>query len=180
VTASLDSRLRDPRDTLVRATAFRHFGISTFRHLGISAQRTPGTGDGGTMATAIPQAFHDLFQKKAFGHLATLMPDGSPQVNPVWVDYDGTHVVFNTAKGRWKDRNLRRDARVAMEIQDPDNAYRYLQVRGRIADVTETGADEHIDKLAKKYMGVEKYPLRQPGEVRVIYKIEPERVSTMG
>ena len=106
--------------------------------------------------------------------------DGTPQVTPVWVDYDGTHIRFNTAKGRVKDRNLRRNPAVALAIADPDNPYRYLQVRGRVADSNESGADAHIDSLAKKYLGQDKYPYRQPGEVRVIYKIAPDRVQTMG
>jgi PPOX class probable F420-dependent enzyme len=127
----------------------------------------------------IPDAYRDLFDKKAFAHLATVGPDGAPQVTPVWVDYDGTHVRFNTAKGRVKVRNLGRDPRVALSIQDPDNAYRYVQVRGRIAESTEEGADAHIDALAKKYLGQDKYPFRRPGEKRVIYKVRPESVQGM-
>ena len=129
------------------------------------------------MAHKIPDQFLDLLQKRAFAHLATVMPDGSPQVSPVWVDYDGTHLIVNSARGRQKDCNMRRDARVAVEIQDPDNPYRYLLVRGRVAKITEDGADASIDKLAFKYLGQEKYPYRRPGEVRVIYQIEPERVT---
>lgn len=128
----------------------------------------------------IPDGYKDILQKKAFANLATVNPDGTPQVTPVWVDYDGAHIRFNTAKGRLKDKNLRRNPVVALSIQDPDNPYRYLQVRGRVADVTETGADAHIDSLAKKYLGQDKYPYRRPGEVRVIYRITPERVQTMG
>jgi PPOX class probable F420-dependent enzyme len=131
------------------------------------------------MPTAIPQQYLDLFQKKAFAHLATLMADGWPQVTSVWCDFDGTHVRINSAKGRVKDRNMRRDPRVTLEVQDPDNPYRYLQVRGRVVEITEEGADAHIDSLAKKYLGVDKYPYRQPGETRVIYKIEPQRASAM-
>ena len=122
----------------------------------------------------IPKKYEDLFKKRAFGHLATLMPDGSPQVTPVWVDYDGEYVLVNTARGRQKDLNMERDPRVALEIQDPDNPYRYLQVRGRVVEVTEEGADQHIDKLAKKYTGNDRYQNHQPGDVRVVYKIEPE------
>ena len=85
-------------------------------------------------------------------------------------------MIFNTAKGRQKDRNIRRDPRVSLSILDPDNPYRYLEVRGRVIEITEEGADEHIDKLAKKYLGVDIYPYRQPGEVRLILKIVPERV----
>ena len=127
---------------------------------------------------AIPENFKDLFAKKAFAHLGTVMPDGSPQVTPVWCDFDGTHIRVNSAKGRVKDKNMRRDARVALCLQDPDNAYRYLQVRGKVVEITEKGADDHIDSLAKKYLGKDKYPNRRPGEVRVIYKIVPERSVT--
>ncbi len=127
----------------------------------------------------IPDSHLDLFAKKAFAHLATLMPNGQPQVTPVWVDYDGHHVVFNTAEGRQKDKNMLRDARVALSIIDPDNPYRYLEVRGRIADRTVEGADKHIDAMAKKYLGQDKYPYRRPGEVRVIYKVEPEHITSM-
>ena len=103
----------------------------------------------------IPDKYKDILGKKAFANIATVNGDGTPQVTPVWVDYDGTHIRFNTAKGRVKDR-------------------------GRVADITESGADAHIDSLAKKYLGQDKYPYRQPGEVRVIYKIAPDRVQTMG
>ncbi len=132
------------------------------------------------MAGTIPENYRDLFTKKAFGHLATVMPDGSPQVTPVWCDYDGTHIRVNTAKGRVKDKNMRRNKKVAITISDPENSYRYLAVRGGVAEITEQGADAHIDLLTKKYLGKEKYPYRQPGEIRVLYKIRPERVSTMG
>jgi PPOX class probable F420-dependent enzyme len=132
------------------------------------------------MPAAIPEKYHDLFQKKAFCSLATLMPDGKPQVTPVWCDFDGKHVIVNSAKGRVKDRNMRRDPRVSVAVIDPDNPYRYLQLQGRVVEITENGADQHIDKMAKKYLGMDKYPNRQPGEVRVLYKIEPERAQTMG
>jgi PPOX class probable F420-dependent enzyme len=126
----------------------------------------------------IPNSHLDLFKKKAFAHLATVMPDGKPQVTPIWVDYDGHNVVFNTAEGRQKDKNLQRDARVAMSILDPDNPYRYLEVRGRIVERTHAGADQHIDAMAKKYLDQDKYPFRQPNEVRVIYKVQPEHVTS--
>jgi PPOX class probable F420-dependent enzyme len=127
----------------------------------------------------IPDSHLDLFQKKAFAHLATLMADGNPQTTPVWVDYDGQHVVINTAQGRQKDKNMQRDGRVALSISDPDNPYRYLEVRGRVVERTHNGADQHIDAMAQKYLGKDKYPFRQPGEVRVIYKVAPERTSSM-
>ena len=132
------------------------------------------------MAQTIPDGFKDLFTKRAFAHLGTLMPDGSPQVTPVWCDYDGGYIKINSAKGRVKDKNLRRNKKVALAIMDPDNPYRHLAVRGEVVEITEQGADAHIDALAKKYLGKDKYPFRQPGEVRVIYKIRPERVTTMG
>jgi PPOX class probable F420-dependent enzyme len=128
--------------------------------------------------TVIPESHLDLFKKKAFAHLATLMPDGQPQSTPVWVDFDGRHVVINTAEGRQKDKNLQRDGRVALSITDPDNPYRYLEVRGRVAERTRNGADQHIDAMAKKYLDKDKYPFRQPGEVRVIYKVEPKHVTS--
>jgi PPOX class probable F420-dependent enzyme len=130
-------------------------------------------------AQVIPESHADLFKKKAFAHLVTLMPGGQPQVTPVWVDYDGRHILINTAEGRQKDKNLQRDRRVALSILDPDNPYRYLEIRGHVAERTLKGADEHIDAMAMKYLGKEKYPFRQPKEVRVIFKIEPEHVTSM-
>jgi len=129
----------------------------------------------------IPDNFLDLLtQKKAFASLATIMPDGTPQVTPVWFDYEGGIVRVNTAKGRTKARNMKEGAPVALAILDPDNAYRYLQIRGRVRRVVEAGADRHIDSLAKKYLGKDKYPFARPGEVRVTYEIEPRAVQTMG
>jgi len=132
------------------------------------------------MAITIPDPFRDLLTKKAFASLATVMADGSPQVTPVWFDFDGTHVRVNSAKGRVKDRNMRRNGRVALSILDPENPYRHMAIRGRVEEITEAGADAHIDSLSKKYLGKDRYPNRRPGEVRVIYRIRPERVSTMG
>jgi PPOX class probable F420-dependent enzyme len=132
------------------------------------------------MSQAIPEKYADLLEKPAFGNLGTLMKDGSPQVTPVWVDFDGKYVRINSAKGRVKDMNIRRDPRVSVSLQDPANPYRYLEIRGRVVDITETGADDHINKLSQKYLGKPEYPYRQPGEVRVLYKIEPEKVSSMG
>jgi len=97
------------------------------------------------MAGAIPDQFKDLFSKVAFAHLATLMPDGSPQVTPVWCDFDGTNVRVNSAKSRVKDKNMRRDKKVALSVQDPENPYRYLAIRGEVVENTEAGADAHID-----------------------------------
>lgn len=132
------------------------------------------------MAAEIPAHFRDLLETKAFAHLATLMPDGSPQVTPVWVDLHDGYVRVNSAKGRMKDKNMRRDRRVSLSILDPQNPYRYLEIRGKVVGITEVGADAHIDALAKKYLGLDTYPNRQPGEQRVMYKIEPQRFSSMG
>jgi PPOX class probable F420-dependent enzyme len=132
------------------------------------------------MPEVIPSKYKDLFDKKIFASLVTLMPDGSPQVTPVWIDFDGEHVLFNTAEGRQKDKNLQRDGRVALALVDPDNPYRYLEVRGQVAERTLNGADDHINKLAKKYLNKDVYPFRQPGEQRVLYKVKPERISSMG
>lgn len=132
------------------------------------------------MAGVIPENYKDLFEKKAFANLATVNADGTPQVTPVWVDYDGDYVLVNSARGRRKDKNMERNGAVALSIQDPDNPYRYLEVRGRVDEITEQDADKHIDKMAKKYIGQDKYPWSKPDEVRVIYKIKPERTSQMG
>src|SRR5438105_4300739 len=130
---------------------------------------------------AIPEKYLDLLtEKKAFADIATVMPDGSPQVTPVWFDFDGRRIRVNTARGRVKDRNMSRNAKVALAIMDPANPYRHIQIRGRVANVTEQGADDHIDSLAKKYLGQDKYPFRTAGEKRVIFEIEPESCSVMG
>jgi PPOX class probable F420-dependent enzyme len=132
------------------------------------------------MSATIPEKYRDLFQKRAFASLGTLMPDGRPQVTPVWCDLEGDLVIFNSAKGRQKDKNVRRDPRVSLAIIDPENPYRYLEIRGSVVEITEDGADDNIDKLAKKYLGVDKYPYAQSGETRVIYKIKPEHTTVMG
>jgi PPOX class probable F420-dependent enzyme len=130
--------------------------------------------------TTIPPTYRDLLDKKSFAHIATISADGTPQVTPVWIDYDGTHIRFNTARGRVKTRNLERNPVVALSIQDPENPYRYLQVKGRVTEMTEKGADAHIDALAKKYLGQDRYPYRRDGEVRVTVKISPEKIQTLG
>ena len=129
----------------------------------------------------IPDNYLDLMQqKKAFANLATVFADGSPQVTPVWFDYSDGKIRVNTAKGRVKSRTLKPGASVALAIMDPDNPYRYVQIRGRVARAVEAGADAHIDSLAKKYLGQDKYPYRREGEVRVIFEIEPTATQTMG
>ncbi|MGH7079727.1 MAG: PPOX class F420-dependent oxidoreductase [Acetobacteraceae bacterium] len=129
----------------------------------------------------MPAQFLDLLQeKKAFAVLATTMADGSPQVTPVWFDYQNGRVRVNSAKGRVKTRNMKEGASVAVAIIDPDDPYRYIQIRGRIARVAEEGAAAHIDSLTRKYLGKDKYPYTQPGEVRVTFEIEPTSTQTMG
>ncbi|MEA3071558.1 MAG: hypothetical protein QOD29_3004 [Alphaproteobacteria bacterium] len=131
--------------------------------------------------TAIPDKYLDLLErKKAFAALATTMPDGSPQVTPVWFDYKDGIVRVNTAKGRVKARNLKAGAAVALAVIDPDNPYRYIQIRGRVRRCSEEGAGTHIDSLAKKYLGKDKYPHAAPGEVRIMCEIEPAAASGMG
>ncbi len=132
------------------------------------------------MAVTLPNSVRKMFQEPNFAHMATLMADGSPQVSPVWVDVDGDRILVNTAEGRAKPRNVRRDARVALSIVDQTNPYTNAAVRGRVVKITHDGADDHIDKLAKKYLGQDKYPFRQPGERRVIFVIEPEHVTSSG
>ncbi len=128
----------------------------------------------------VPREFLDLFEKPTFAHLSTLMPDGSPQVTPVWVDYDGRHILVNSAAGRQKDLNMEKRRQVAIEIPDPENPNRYLAVRGSVVEISEAGADAHLDRLARRYLGRDRYPdsYRFAGEVRRIYKIEPQRVTT--
>ena len=128
------------------------------------------------MAQIPDEAVH-LLEGQHFAHVATVMADGTPQVTPVWIDHEGDTVTFNTAAGRFKEKNLRRDPNVAISIIDAENPYQPLVIRGKVSEITEDGADEQIDALAKRYMGVDEYPLRQPGEQRVMVKITPEKVK---
>ncbi len=126
----------------------------------------------------LPESHLDLLnEKKAFAHLATRNEDGSLQSTPVWVDYDGEHVLINTARGRRKDRNLQERPEVALSVHDPDDPYRYMEVRGTVAGETEDGAEDHIDKMARKYLDVDEYPLADEDEVRVIYRIQPDHYT---
>jgi PPOX class probable F420-dependent enzyme len=129
------------------------------------------------MAAAIPDEAKHLFENKDFAHVATLNGDGSPQVSAVWVGLDGDNVTFNTAEGRLKTKNLQRDERVAISIAAQENPYENLIIQGKVVEMTHDGADEDIDALAKRYLDADAYPFRQPGEERVIVKIEPEKVN---
>ena len=131
--------------------------------------------------STIPDTYLDLLQqKKAFAHLATVMADGSPQNTPVWFDYTNGKIRVNAARGRTKVRNMKEGAKVALSIMDPDNSYRYVQLRGTVTHVTEDGADAHIDSLAMKYLGKDKYPYSKPGDVRVMFEITVGAVQGMG
>ncbi|MGH2757113.1 MAG: PPOX class F420-dependent oxidoreductase [Actinomycetota bacterium] len=125
--------------------------------------------------TEIPTEFKDLLDKKGFGHIATIGPNGEPQSSPVWYDFDGHRILFSQTKDRQKYRNLKRDPHVSISIHDPDDPYRYLEVRG-VAEIVDDPDFEFIDSMAKKYLGKEEYPWRQPGEERVVVKIEPEHI----
>lgn len=130
------------------------------------------------MAEQIPENALDLFEKPALANLATVMPDGTPHGTPVWVDYDGAHILINTVRGRRKERNMNLRPQVGLTIVGPANPWHWLSIRGRVVAVTEEGADEHLKKLSKKYTGNDTSPFRQPGQVYVLYKIEPDRVIT--
>lgn len=132
------------------------------------------------MTVKLTDAQRKLFDDKNFAHIATVSEDGSPQVTPVWIEYDGTHVLFNTEQSRAKFKNLKQEPRIAVCVIDMTNPYRYVEVQGVVSEITRDGADEMIDRLAKKYMGKDKYPFHKPGDVRVTVKIEPGKVFTMG
>lgn len=116
-------------------------------------------------------------ETRAFGCLATLMKDGSPQLTMIWFNTDGKHILINSTTTRVKDKNMRRDPRIAFVIIDPKNSYRFIQIRGKVVEITSQGADAHIDALAKKYTGADIYKGGEAGEIRVIYKILPEKIS---
>jgi PPOX class probable F420-dependent enzyme len=128
------------------------------------------------MSATIDGRAEELLKGKNFANVATLRRDGSVQVAPVWVDVQDGRAVVNSAKGRAWPTNLERDARVTLSVQNMENPYEYVEIRGRVVEQTTDGADEHIDSLAKKYLGQDEYPYRQPGEQRVIIRIEPEHL----
>jgi PPOX class probable F420-dependent enzyme len=129
------------------------------------------------MADTFSPASRAIFEKKVLAHVATLGPDGAPQVTPVWVMLDGDDIIINTALGRAKARNLASDSRVAVSLTDPDNQYTAIVVRGSVIGFTTEGADAVIDQLAKKYLDVDSYPMRREGEIRVTVRISPDRIS---
>ena len=127
----------------------------------------------------IAPSVRKVLEEPNFAFLATVMPDGSPQVTPTWVDIEGDIILVNTAEGRQKPRNVRRDPRVAITVSPREEPYAYAAIRGRVVNMTQDGADIHADKMAKKYLGQERYPFRKPGELRLIMRIQPERISTL-
>jgi PPOX class probable F420-dependent enzyme len=128
------------------------------------------------MTVQLTDKAKQLLDSKAFAHIATINADGSPQVSPVWIEHNGTHVIVNSEDKRLKVRNLRRDPSVSLSIQDPGNPYEYVEIRGKTVEITPEGGFEGIDRLAKKYMGVDKYPGNQPGDAHVQIKIAPTRI----
>ncbi len=132
------------------------------------------------MADVLSEKARALITRPVLASLATLNPDGSPQITPLWVDLDGDDVVFNTAQGRKKARNLERDSRVAVTVIDPDDQYNVVAFQGTVSDVTTEGADAHIDALAKKYLGVDTYPMRREGEVRIRVTVRTDRIAMQG
>ena len=135
---------------------------------------------GGALPQAISPGFRKLLGEPAFCQLATLVPDGSPHIAQVWVETDGEHVLINTIQGSQKEKNVRRDPRVAVNVVDPANAWRIAMVRGRVVEVTTEGAVEQIDRLARKYLGAETYPYHRPDRVRIAIKISPEKINEIG
>ena len=131
------------------------------------------------MAQSIEGRSRELLEQPNFCHVGSLREDGSPHVVPVWVDTDGSYALLNTAEGRVWANNAERDPRLALTVPNRENPYEYVTIRGRVEEITREGADEHIDKLAKKYLGLDEYPLRQPGEQRVILRVSAERVHHM-
>jgi len=132
------------------------------------------------MSIRVEGRAEELLRAKNFAHVATLRADGSVQVAPTWVDVQDGRPVINSAEGRAWPRNLERDPRITLEVENTENPYEYVEIRGRVAEITREGADEHIDSLAKKYLGQDQYPYRQPGEQRVIIRLEPENVYLQG
>lgn len=128
----------------------------------------------------IPEKYADILEKVAFANIATIGPDGGPQNNPVWFDWDGEHFKFSQTRGRQKYKNLQRDPRIAVSIIDPDDPYRYMEIRGRVVAIEEDPGNTFINKMAKRYIGADEYPYHQPGDERVVMHVEPEHATHMG
>lgn len=131
------------------------------------------------MPIALPDKVRTILRDKAYGHVVTLNASGTPQVTMVWVDAEGDEVLFNTAEGRLKPKNLRRDPRIVISVQDRNDPQSCIVVQGK-ATVTEAGADDHIDALARRFLGADKYPFRRPGEKRLIVRVKVDRLGGYG
>jgi PPOX class probable F420-dependent enzyme len=129
------------------------------------------------MADTLSEKARQLIARPVLASLTTLAADGTPQVTPLWIDRDGDDLLFNTAKGRVKARHMEKDPRVAVSVVDPDDPYNVVALHGTVTDITTDGADDHIDALAKKYLGVDTYPMRQEGEVRIKVRVRPDRIA---
>ena len=130
--------------------------------------------------TTIPADYSDLLDKRVFWHVATIGPDGQIQSSPVWGGFDDGHFVFSLTRGRRKFRNLEQNPTIAVSGTDPENPYRYLEIRGRVVRVDDDSSNAFIDSMAKKYMGVDEYPFHQPGDHRVVMVVQPSHTSSMG
>jgi PPOX class probable F420-dependent enzyme len=128
----------------------------------------------------IPEKYVDILNSKSVAHVATIGPKGELQSSPVWFGWDGEHVLFSLTKGRQKYRNLKRNPNIALSITDPEQIYRYLEIRGKVVRIDEDPKNEFINSMAKKYLGADEYPWHQPGDERVVIVVEPEHTSSMG
>ena len=128
----------------------------------------------------IPETHADILDKKSFAQWATIGPKGEPQVNPVWFEWDGEHIVISQTKTRQKFRNVKREPRVAVSVLDPDDPYRYLEIRGEVVGIEEDEGNAFINKMAKKYLGHDEYRWDPPGAERIVVRIEPQGTTAMG
>jgi PPOX class probable F420-dependent enzyme len=133
-----------------------------------------------TTTTTIPAAYADLLRSTALAHVGTIGPHGEPQVNPVWFGWDGQHILFSQTKTRQKYHSVQRDPRIALSIVDPENPYRYLEIRGSVVEIREDPDLDFINSMAQKYLGQEKYPWHRPGDERVVIVVQPEHTTQMG
>lgn len=133
-----------------------------------------------TESSRIPEGYEDLLETTALVHVATIGPDGEPQNNPVWFDWDGEHVKFSQTKTRQKYKNVGRDPRLALSLVDPENPYRYIEIRGKVTKIEEDPDNDFINAMANKYLGMDEYPYHQPGDERIVVYVEPEHTTQMG
>lgn len=161
-------------------SSFTHGDLIYAISLPPSGARNASIGGAVVAAMTIPADYLDLLSSTALVHVATIGPDGAPQNNPVWFGWDGTHVLFSQTTGRQKYRNLKASPKVALSIVDPANPYRYLEIRGTVAEIVDDVNNAFIDSMAQKYLGQAQYPWHQPGDHRVIVKVLPTKTSQMG